>query len=246
MAEEKFSTGIKELDGILEGGIYRGVNILIRGGAGTGKTTFALQYLVQGARQGQKGMYITFEEAGNQIVDFGNKFFPDLKSYVNNGMIQILDFSPHKAVRDGKATKSTGDEMMNSITYIQDRISDIRQSETKRVVVDGLQTFATTFFDLSDLSNKHDVEELRRTLSRILVLLKNENISTFVLSEDTEECPDKYSFVNFSVDGIIMLKVNESLDIRTLRITKMRGIKHTLKSMAMKFVDNEGILISRT
>jgi KaiC/GvpD/RAD55 family RecA-like ATPase len=246
MAEEKFSTGIRELDDILGGGIYRGVNILIRGGAGTGKTTFALQYLVQGARQGQKGMYITFEEAGNQIVEFGSRFFPDLKSHVDGGRIQILDFSPHKAVKDGKAQRPATDEMMNSVAYIQDRIADIRQSGTMRVVIDGLQTFATTFFDLSDLSNKHDAEELRRTLSRILVLMKNENVSTYVLSEDTEDSPNSYGFVNFSVDGIIMLKVNESLDIRTIRITKMRGIKHTLKSMAMKFVDSEGIQVSRT
>lgn len=246
MVEERFSTGVKELDDLLGGGVQKGVNILVRGGTGTGKTTFSLQYLVEGARLGERGMYLTFEESAGQIVKYGSRFFPDLKSHIETGTLQILDFSP-LTMSAGKTRMVEGErvsipekEFVDSTTYIDDKIKDIRGQTIRRVVIDGLQTFATTFYDLS---GKRDSDELRRTLSRILVMLKKEDITTYILSEEVDEQTDRYEFANFSVDGVFVMKVNEALDMRMMRILKMRGISHTLKPLAIQLIDGKGVVI---
>jgi KaiC/GvpD/RAD55 family RecA-like ATPase len=243
MAEEKFSTGVKGIDEILGGGVYKGVNVLLKGGTGTGKTTLALQFLVHGVRLGERCLYLTFEESKNQILRYGSKFFPDLKSHVDSGMIQILDFSPQTAkgrehIIEGTKVEIPQKEVVDSIAYIQDKILDIRGQTIHRVVIDSLQTFATTFYDIS---GKTDIDEVRRTLSKILVLLKNEGVTTYIISEEADEESDKYGFINFVVDGIFVLKVSEALDMRTLKITKMRGVKHTLKPLTIKLLEGEGI-----
>jgi len=246
MSDKRFTTGVQNLDEMLGGGVYKGVNILVKGGTGTGKTTFALQYLVSGARAGEKGIYLTFEESADQIIRYGSKFFPDIESLIKDQVIQIIDFSPHSGhgdkvhVVEGQRMVVPERDSVDSIAYIEDRILDIRGQTIQRVVVDGMQTFANTFYDLS---GKSDVEALRKTISKILVLLKKEQITTYILSEETdEEGYDKYSFINFIVDGVFLLKVNTGLDVRTLRISKMRGIHHSLKPFAIELAAGEGIV----
>jgi KaiC/GvpD/RAD55 family RecA-like ATPase len=190
-------------------------------------------------------MYLTFEESSQQIQRFTSKFFPDQKSHIESSMIQIVDFSPQASQRsksrviDGQKVVIPQKENVDSVAYIEDKILDIRGQTIQRVAIDGLQTFASTFFDLS---GKSDEEELRRILSRILVMLKDEGITTYLLSEEHDEETDKYAFINFTVDGVIMLKVNEALDIRTLKIMKMRGTGHTLKPVVIRFVEGTGII----
>ncbi|MCX6694810.1 MAG: RAD55 family ATPase [Candidatus Altiarchaeota archaeon] len=249
MEEERLPTGVKELDDMLGGGVYRGVNILLKGGPGTGKTTLALQYIIQGARLGERGMYLTFEESSDQIMRYGKKFFPDIESHIKNDAIRIMDFSPHITAKDsvqivdGKKVQIPDKESLDSAAYIEDRILDIRGQTIQRVVIDGLQTFATMF---CDLSSSHDPEELRRALSRILLMLKKEGITTYILSEETEHQGDKYSFVNFGVDGSILLAFNEALDMRTMKIIQLRGIQHTLRPISVQFIPGTGVVVSES
>jgi len=55
-------SGIAEFDSILRGGFPRNRMCLLQGPPGSGKTTLALQFLLAGAQQGEKGAYITFSE----------------------------------------------------------------------------------------------------------------------------------------------------------------------------------------
>jgi circadian clock protein KaiC len=58
----KAASGIPGLDDVLVGGFARGCLFLLEGMPGTGKTTIALQYLLEGARAGERTLYITFSE----------------------------------------------------------------------------------------------------------------------------------------------------------------------------------------
>ena len=60
-------TGITELDEMLHGGFMEGDSVMLAGAAGCGKTTLALQYLVNGVKNGDPGVYVTFEEMPDQI-----------------------------------------------------------------------------------------------------------------------------------------------------------------------------------
>ena len=65
----KARTGIWGLDNILSGGFSRGHVFLVEGAPGTGKTTVALQFLLEGARAGEKCLYITLSETGRELRD---------------------------------------------------------------------------------------------------------------------------------------------------------------------------------
>ena len=59
---ERVSTGIKGLDDVLRGGLPKSRTILVVGSPGSGKTTFAIQFLVGGAKAGETGLYISLDE----------------------------------------------------------------------------------------------------------------------------------------------------------------------------------------
>src|SRR5687768_13955458 len=64
---EKAAIGVAGLDDILAGGLARSRVYLIEGSPGTGKTTIALQFLLQGAERGEKGLYITLSESDEEL-----------------------------------------------------------------------------------------------------------------------------------------------------------------------------------
>src|ERR1700710_18511 len=64
---DKAKTGIRGLDEILSGGFSRGHVFLVEGAPGTGKPTIALQCLMEGAKAGEKGLYITLSETEREL-----------------------------------------------------------------------------------------------------------------------------------------------------------------------------------
>lgn len=66
-SQTRLSTGIAGLDDILRGGLAKGFLYLIEGNPGAGKTTLALQFLIEGARRGEKGLYISLAESEPEL-----------------------------------------------------------------------------------------------------------------------------------------------------------------------------------
>ncbi len=61
-------TGLPELDKILDGGLTSNRLYLIEGTPGSGKTTLALQFLMQGRKSGEKGLYVTLSETRDELI----------------------------------------------------------------------------------------------------------------------------------------------------------------------------------
>src|SRR4051794_29054448 len=61
------ATGITGLDDILSGGLERGRVFLIEGSPGTGKTTIALRFLIDGAERGERCLYVTLSETEDEL-----------------------------------------------------------------------------------------------------------------------------------------------------------------------------------
>src|SRR5512138_57381 len=65
--EQRFSTGVEGLDDILAGGLPRACMYLVQGDPGSGKTTLALQFLLEGKRRGESVFYVTLSESKEEL-----------------------------------------------------------------------------------------------------------------------------------------------------------------------------------
>ena len=91
--EEKFvSTGILGFDNLFKNGIPKGSSILVSGGAGSGKTNFCLQILVNQANQGKKCYYMGFKESAEKLIQNMKNFGWNPKKFINSGNLKIKRF----------------------------------------------------------------------------------------------------------------------------------------------------------
>ncbi|MDY6777394.1 MAG: ATPase domain-containing protein, partial [Candidatus Nanohaloarchaea archaeon] len=92
---ERVETGIEGLDDLLNGGIPVNHSVFLAGPAGSGKTTFCLEFLYRGAEKGENGLYISFEETKEQIL--GDLPFDwDLQQYLDSGTINVVKYDPYQ------------------------------------------------------------------------------------------------------------------------------------------------------
>ncbi|HEY3928356.1 MAG TPA: ATPase domain-containing protein [Candidatus Koribacter sp.] len=77
---ELFATGIAGLDDILGGGLSRNHLFLIEGDPGTGKTTIAMQFILEGIRRGQSGLYVTLSESKHELLEIARSHGWDFDS----------------------------------------------------------------------------------------------------------------------------------------------------------------------
>lgn len=88
------STGIPAIDRMLGGGVYDGSITLVVGISGTGKTVTGVQFLVEGAERGKRGLMVTLDEHQSQISRNAGKLGLNLKQYLDDERIQLIFDSP--------------------------------------------------------------------------------------------------------------------------------------------------------
>jgi circadian clock protein KaiC len=124
VSNQRLGFGLPELEQLLEGGVYRYTSTMIAGSVGTGKTLSSLCYLIEGARQGEPGLYVGFYESREQLINKTTKLGLDLQSALDLGAITILSFSPVELEPD------------QIVSRIQ---KEVTQHQVKRLVVDGFE-----------------------------------------------------------------------------------------------------------
>src|SRR5260370_35087212 len=88
-------TGIVGLDAMLRGGFLERDAVMVAGGAGTGKTTLALQHLVNGVTKfGDPGKYLTFQQLPDQIYRDAENFGVDLKKLEGEERVRLVCTNP--------------------------------------------------------------------------------------------------------------------------------------------------------
>nr|WP_255671374.1 ATPase domain-containing protein [Corallococcus sp. AS-1-6] len=123
------SFGIPRLDDALRGGLLSGSTTLLLGAPGTGKTLLGLHFLLQGAREGQPGVYFGFFETPPRLIEKAEGTgMGDLQKYVDEGLIEIQWQPPLEHNMDSLAEK------------LLERIEE-RKVDRLRLFIDGVSGF---------------------------------------------------------------------------------------------------------
>jgi len=201
-------TGVPELDEMLRGGFMFNDAVMIAGSAGTGKTTLALQYLVNGITKfGENGIYLTFEQMPDQIYRDAEGFGWDLRKLEQEGKLKIVLTTPDLLLEDSDQT------------ILREQIKEIG---AKRIVVDSLSHIAMFV----------DEKKLRLEAYRLIMFIKTKGLSSLYLWESPQLLGQSVSIaengLSFLVDCIVLLKTVEidSALRKALVVLKMRGSDH--------------------
>ena len=208
---EKAPTDIPGFDELTGGGLPRGRVTLIIGGPGTGKTVFALETLVNGARDHEEpGIFVAFEENSGQIIANAATFGWDLPALEQKRLF-FLD------ARLSPTAVQAGDFDLTGILAMLDAKAD--EMGARRIVLDGIDVLLTLLND--------PVAE-RRELYRLYSWLQDRKLTGIITAKAAESdrpSTERYAFMQFMVDCVIILqhRLPERVSLRTIRIMKYRG-----------------------
>ena len=208
----KAPTGISGLDQITEGGLPRGRNTLVCGGAGCGKTLLAMEFIVNGATQfGEPGVIIAFEETADELADNVASLGFDLDDLIKRELLSVdsvvLDHAEHQQVGEYGL-----DGLFVRLGHAIDSIG------AKRVVLDTLEALFATF--------PHEM--LRAELRRLFHWLKKRGVTAVITGEQGGGTYTRYGLEEYVSDCVISLdnRVVDQVSTRRLRVLKYRGSTH--------------------
>jgi KaiC/GvpD/RAD55 family RecA-like ATPase len=126
MIKEKVKTGITGLDDMLEGGLIPGRAYIVSGASGTGKTTLAMQFLLEGATRGERVIYVAIDEPPNEVKQNVRSFGWDISG------VQVFDATPDIMSYDKTPVRDVSTE--RKVLYFKDIGEDIRQTSDRSPV----------------------------------------------------------------------------------------------------------------
>jgi circadian clock protein KaiC len=207
---ELFATGIAGLDDILGGGLARNHLYLIEGDPGTGKTTMAMQFLMEGVRRGQKGLYVTLSESKAELLEIAESHGWEIDG------IEIFELAP-----DEKPP-------MPEVQYTVFNPSEVELSDTTNAVlseVERLQPARVVFDSLSEMRLlARDSLRYRRQILGLKQYFSGRKCTVFLLDDRTAEGHDLQ--LQSIAHGVILMESVEreyGIKRRRLEVKKLRG-----------------------
>jgi len=210
---EKCPTGIKGLDEITKGGLPKGRPTLICGSAGSGKTLFAMEFLMRGIMDyGEPGVFMTFEETPDDLAKNFISLGFDLPNMVSRGLIEM----DHVKIERNEIEETGEYDLEGLFVRLGSAIDSIG---AKRVVLDTIEAL------FSGLSN---AAILRAELRRLFHWLKDRGVTAIVTGERGDKLLTRYGLEEYVADCVILLdfRIDEQISTRRLRIVKYRGSSH--------------------
>jgi len=207
----KAKTGVDGLDDILVGGLRRGRVYLLEGSPGTGKTTIAAQFLLEGAEQGEPGLYITLSETEEELRETAESH-----GWTISPPNQIFELVPPESLLD--------DQQQQSLLYS----SDLELGETTKRIFEAIEGHSPKRVVLDSLSEIRLLAQSSLRYRRQILALKHyfsRNDATVLMLDDlTTENLDKT--VHSVAHGVIRLEETApeyGAERRRLRVIKYRG-----------------------
>jgi circadian clock protein KaiC len=200
----RLQMGVPRLDDMMGGGLPRGYSLLVAGPSGSGKSMLAAAFLAEGARTGESGVMVAFEQHPNRSR---SRIVAEL---INSGQVGLID---------NRAADVSIDEIVALL------MREIQRKKATRVVIDSLSGFelalAPTFR-----------EDFRESLSNLVTALAGSGVTVLMTSELEDRYTDlRFSPYGtaFMTDAIIVqryIEVDSRLR-RMMAVVKLRASPHS-------------------
>ena len=228
----KIATGIPGFDHVAMGGLPARRATVVAGQAGSSKTVFAGQFLAEGVRAGQSGVFVTLEEPADDLrVNLATLGF-DVAAWEADERWRFVDASP--------VVRSSGGGTPYSLETLAAQIGHaVDVTAADRLVLDSLDGV---------LSLHEDLAVGRQMLRSLIAMLRGMGL-TIVLTVETPGDPggtlSRYGIEEFVADSVVLLRnVREgTFRRRTLEVLKMRGAMHHKGDVPFTVVPGQGMVV---
>lgn len=211
----KVQTGISGFDELAEGGLPAGRSVLVSGPAGSGKTLFGLEFLLNGVtKYGDPGVFVTFEERKSDIFNEVACFGWDLSALEQEGKIAFVDAS---SIAENQVEVGDYDfgALLARIRHAIDKVG------AKRVVIDSVSALFLRYKDNAIV---------RREMFKMIDTLRKEDVTSIITAERVrdDDAHSRFGVEDFVADGVVFLYntiVGRDRE-RQIEIVKLRGARH--------------------
>ena len=204
----QISSGLSSLDMLLGGGIEEGSSTLISGPPGTGKSSMAMQFVLEVTKNGQKAAIFLFEESFNTLLNRTDGIGMDLRTPYENGLLEVHQIDP--------AEMSPGE--------FSHKVCGAADAGVKVVVIDSLNGY---------MNAMPEVKLLTTRLHEILTYLGQRGVLTFIIGvqQGMVGSMTTEAEVSYMADNVLILRYFEVLgDVeKAISVFKKRGSKHETK-----------------
>ena len=222
----RIDLGIDGLDRMIQGGVPERSLIVVMGPAGTGKTTFGLQFLQQALEHGEHVVFITLEESKSRIVNSATEKGYAFDEHLESGRLAVVDVDPV--------------EMANSLTSIRNELPDlIEEFGATRLVLDSVSLLEMMYEDRA--KRRNEIYDFTRSL-------KDAGVTAMLTSEVAEDNPyaSRFGIVEYLTDAVFVLQYIRPDDFRETRlaveIQKIRDANHSREKKPYE-ITSEGLSV---
>jgi len=224
----RIELGIEGLDEMIQGGVPERSLMVAIGSAGTGKTTFGLQFLLRALEQDERAVYITLEESSERVINSATERGYDFDEYVADGQLAVVDIDPV--------------EMANSLASIRNELPRlIEEFGATRLVLDSVSLLEMMYDDRA--IRRNEIYDFTKSLKRA-------GITTLMTSEASEDnaYASRHGIVEYLTDAVFVLQYVRPSDFRETRlaveIQKIRDANHSRETKPYE-ITNEGLSVYR-
>ena len=219
----RIDVGIEGLDSMILGGVPERSLMVAIGDAGTGKTTFGLQFLEEGLANGENAVFITLEESRERVFNTAAEKGWDFEGYADDGQLAVLDLDPL--------------EMANTLQSIRGELPDlIREFDASRLVLDSVSLLEMMYDDRA--TRRNEIFDFAKSLKRA-------GVTTMLTSEASEDNPyvSRYGIIEYLTDAVFILRyIRSTDDFRETRlaveIQKIRDANHSREIKPYEITDS--------